>query len=112
MKSLMAVIALIPTFAFAGSVECTLIKNGSQTFKVEQMMVHQQDAEEGLEFYHGQADNKVKAVVTFLPYQDGIYASLRDAEFGTESMAIAEDFAVLSYKKRKDTYTLSCSRVK
>lgn len=109
MKSLMVVLALVPTFSFAGSIECKLVKNGSQTFKVEQMMVHQQDPEEQVEYYRGRAD-KLTAVVTYLPYQGGIYAILRDAEFGTESMVIAEDFAVLNYTKRDDNYVLSCNK--
>ena len=115
---LMASILLFSTHIFAKSLDCKIFQGINENEqKLSQTSFAENDPEEESEVYEITYQEKIKAYVSYLPYQDGVdlYLELINHETPIQvetNFDLAEDaYMNLGLKLGNTKYTLACERL-
>lgn len=115
MKKLLLILSvLISSNLLAGSFECSTYINYKKSKDLVQITFAEEDPEEEYEEYEVDVDSNTYAFVAYLPYQDGLFLSLKDKESGISVEADfdqeSDEYASITMNKKGKRYTLACTK--
>ena len=115
LKKLSLILAvLLSSNILAESFDCSVYVNYKKSTDLVQITFSEEDPEEEYEEYEVDVDSNTYAFVAYLPYQDGLFLSLKDKESGISVEADfdqeSDEHASITMNKKGKRYTLACTK--